>query len=486
MTEKTTEQSTEKYALSDGGRRFYFSPDGSDKNEGNSENSPWKSLSKLSDVTLKAADRVLLQRGGVWNERLNIKGQGEEDAWIYVGSYGDKEKAPPCICLNGSRDDIAILCDDGNSGLDYIWIDGLAIKNSCLGIYFRYDQSTDNRGIRVTDCVFENINCHDLMTEALTDISFLAAQKAGLDNGGGAYEYIWPAAINIGGRPKLPLASVKINGVCAPSTVVSDIEIENCNFDSCVVAIGANCYNYHYGTGENQFREYTKNWSVKNIYSANTMTVFNFDACTFGYDGTERSRYGIFENIVCDGGMETYSMSAGTTLALFSSCCDLYIKNSRFSGCKNNGYPDGCGFDFERDDHNITLDHCVIDNNEGQGVLVMDTLVYDQVSKTEVHTPNSDCKIINCLFYNNMKNVYNDNYKFDVLVFNKENENFTVSDNAFYYRITTEGKANVRINRASSGDRPVGTVKKGFIIENNKMFSYKTETDMPDIETLIK
>ncbi len=473
---------TEKYDLNEGGRRFYFSSEGSDSDSGDSENSPWKSLSKLSGVTLRASDRVLLRRGDVFNERLVIRGKGEENAWIFVGAYGDPEKPAPCISLGGGRDDIAILCDDGKDGLGYIWIDGLQIGNSCLGIYFRFDQSTDNRGIRVTDCSFENINCPELMTEALTDVSFLAAEKAGLDNGGGAYEYIWPTAINIGGRPKLPLAAVKINGVCAPSTVVSDIEIERCTFDSCVIGVGANCYSYHYGMGENQFREYTKNWSVQDLYSKNTMTAFNFDACSFGYDGTENSRYGIFENIICDGGMENYTMSFGTTLALLSSCCDLYIKNSRFSGCKNNGRPDGCGFDFERDDHNITLDHCVIDNNEGQGVLVMDTVVYDQVSKTDVHTPNTGCKIINCLFYNNMTNVYNGNYKYDVLVFNRENTDFTVSDNTFCYRETTNGKASVRINK----NGPVGAVKKGFTIENNKTYSYKTRSDMPDIETLIR
>ncbi len=481
-TETAAEQITEKYDLSEDGRRFYFSSDGSDENIGDSEDSPWKSLSKLSDITLSPADRVLLRRGDVFGERLVIKGKGEENAWIFVGAYGDPEKPAPLISLTGSRDDIAVLCDDRRDGLGYIWIDGLQIENTCLGIYFRFDQSTDNRGIRVTDCSFVNINCPELMEEALTDVGFLAAEKAGLDNGGGAYEYIWPTAINIGGRPKLPLAAVKINGVCAPSTVVSDIEIGNCTFDSCVIGVGANCYSYHYGMGENQFREYTKNWSVKDLYSKNTMTMFNFDACSFGYDGTEDSRYGLFENIICDGGMETYTMSFGTTLALFSSCCDLYIKNSRFSGCKNNGQPDGCGFDFERDDHNITLDHCIIDNNEGQGVLVMDTAVYDQVSKTEVRTPNTDCKIINCIFYNNMKNVYNGNYRYDVLVFNRENENFTVSDNVFYYREATAGKAKVKINRSG----PVGAVKTGLTIEKNKLYSYKTESDMPDLGTVIK
>ena len=481
--EETEPVETRKYELSEKGKRYYFAVDGDDINTGDSEEKPWKSLSKLEKITLNPGDRVLLHRGDTFNERLTVRGNGEADAWIYIGGYG--EGAKPRIALNNDKNDIAILCDDNKTGLNYIWIDGLETADSLLGIYFRYTESTDNRGVRVTNCRFDNINCPELMKEALSGVDFLGEKKADLDENGGAYEYIWPTAINIGGRPPLPLASVTIKGVCAPATVVSNITVEDCEFYSTIVAVGANCYNYHYGTGENQFREYTKNWSVRNLYSKNTMTMFNFDACTFGYDGSEKSEYGIFENIICDSGMENYSMSAGTTLALFSSCCDLYVKNSRFSGCKNNGYPDGCGFDFERDDHNITLYNCVIDNNEGQGVLVMETVLYDQVSKTEQHTPSTNCKIINCLFYNNMKNVYGENYKYDVTVFNANNENFTVSDNVFYYREYTGGAAHVKINKANSKYSPVGTVKKGFIMDNNEMILCKDESELPDINALI-
>ncbi|MBO4422845.1 MAG: hypothetical protein J5879_05365 [Clostridia bacterium] len=484
--ETVTEEQTEDNwnGPEDMGKKYYFSADGSDENSGECESEPWKNLSRLNGTILSAGDKVLLRRGDVWNERLEIRGKGSEEARIYVGPYGDGD-GMPCISLSNSRDDIAVLCEDTTEGLCYIWIDGIDVRNSTLGVYFRFAKSTENRGIRVSNCRFTNINCPDLMNEALTDLSWLGAERAGLD-GGGAYEYIWPAAINVGGRPPLPLSATEIPGVCAPSCVVSGIEICDCEFISCVVGVGANCYNYHYGMGENQFRGYTKNWKISRLRATGTMTVFNFDSCSFGYDGTEQSEYGIFEDIICTGGMEGFTMSAGTTLALFSSCCDLYIKNSRFSGCRNNGAPDGCGFDFERDDHNITLDSCVIDNNDGQGVLVMDTVLYDQVTKTESHTPNTDCAVINCLFYNNMRNVYNGNYKFDVLVFNRENENFTVSGNTFYYRRNTSGAASVRINRSNSNDLPAGAVKKGVICENNTLVCRENESDLPDIDALIE
>ena len=84
-----------------------------------------------------------------------------------------------------------------------------------------------------------------------------------------------------------------------------------------------------------------------------------------------------------------------------------------------------------------------------------------------------------------MKKVYNDNYKFDVTVFNANNTNFTVSDNVFYYREYTGGGAHVKINKSNSKYSPVGTMKKGFTIENNEMILCKDESELPDINSLI-
>ena len=127
--------------LSDEGTAYYVSSSlGSDQNDGLSESTPWKSFAHIENMDLKPGDRVLLRRGDIWHERLTIRGNGRKDAWIFVGSYGDTASPKPEISLQNKRDDIALLATDisvggkNGFGLNYIWIDGLHISHTLLGI----------------------------------------------------------------------------------------------------------------------------------------------------------------------------------------------------------------------------------------------------------------------------------------------------------------------------------------------------------------
>ena len=490
---------TKDMRLSEEGTAYYVSSSmGNDENDGLSEDTPWKSLSHFDQMDLKPGDRVLLRRGDVWNERLTIRGKGREDAWIFVGSYGDASAPKPEISLKNSKNDIGILATDisvggkNGFGLNYIWIDNVKVSNSFLGIYFRYDSSKDNKGVRVTNCSFSNINCPELMQEAMTSTAFLLQTKAGLEdyqngqvvaNAGGVAEYIWPTAINIGGRPPLPLADVVVPGRAEPATVVSEIELYQNDFDGCIIAVGANCYNYHFGTGPNQCYTYTTNWNVRGLTSTNTMTMINIDSADFGYDDTPESKWGIWSNIQAKSGMSDYTMAFGTTQALFSCCKNLYISNSSFNDCHNNGQADGCGFDFERSVHNFTLDSCIIANNQGQGILVMQTTMENQVTGEQAFTPNTNNLIQNCLFYNNMTHVLNDHYRYDVTVFNPNNQFFVVMNNVFYFREKTAGGATVDINaKFNNKYSAYGPEREGMSGKNNEMIC---SNDLPTFEEVL-
>lgn len=485
--------------LSEEGTAYYVSSSlGSDENDGLSEATPWKSFAHIEAMDLGPGDRVLLRRGDIWHERLTIRGSGRKDAWIFVGSYGDTADPKPEISLQNKRDDIALLATDisvggqNGFGLNYIWIDDLHVSHTLLGIYFRYDSSVGNKGVRVTNCTFTDINCPDLMAEAMTDVSFLTSTKGHLEdvqngkvipNAGGMAEYIWPTAINIGGRPPKALANVTVPGIAEPATVVSEIELYRNAFEDCVIAVGANCYNYHYGTGPNQCYTYTKNWRICGLTTKNTMTAVNIDSADLGYDGTPESRWGRWCHIQAKSGMADYTMSFGTTQALFSCCRDLYISHSSFNDCRNNGQPDGCGFDFERAVHNFTLDSCIFANNQGQGVLVMQTTMENQVTGEMVTTPNTGNTIQNCLFYNNMNSVHNENYRYDITVFNTDNSDFTVRGNHFYFREKTAGGAEVFINYQNrKTQNPIGPERAGFTAEDNILVQ---DNSLPPLEEII-
>ena len=83
------------------GKTYYVSTiDGSDKNDGLSENRAFYSLQKINEIELKAGDKVFLEANSVFkNGFLHIKGSGSEEAPIEVDKYG--EGANPRIDTNG-------------------------------------------------------------------------------------------------------------------------------------------------------------------------------------------------------------------------------------------------------------------------------------------------------------------------------------------------------------------------------------------------
>ncbi len=72
---------------------YYVSPTGSDSNAGTSSSTPWASLSKASSITYQPGDRILLQRGGEWRDRLDFNQQvGTASNPIVVDAYGTGAK----------------------------------------------------------------------------------------------------------------------------------------------------------------------------------------------------------------------------------------------------------------------------------------------------------------------------------------------------------------------------------------------------------
>ncbi|MBN1308830.1 MAG: hypothetical protein JXA18_12980 [Chitinispirillaceae bacterium] len=92
------------------GRTYYVdSQNGADNNDGSSATAAWKSLSKVSSLSLQTGDTVKLKRGGVWTgQTMSLKGGGSEGNPAIVTAYG--EGAMPklggvsgtCVSLNGN------------------------------------------------------------------------------------------------------------------------------------------------------------------------------------------------------------------------------------------------------------------------------------------------------------------------------------------------------------------------------------------------
>ncbi len=78
------------------GTTYYVdSVDGNNDNDGLSESTPWKTLSKISAKTFSAGDKVLLKKGSVFDgQSVNLQGNGTVENPVTLGSYGDGDSLP--------------------------------------------------------------------------------------------------------------------------------------------------------------------------------------------------------------------------------------------------------------------------------------------------------------------------------------------------------------------------------------------------------
>jgi hypothetical protein len=78
------------------GATYYVDPDaGDDVNAGTSEGAPLRTLAKVEALPLAPGDAVLLKRGAIFREPLNLYRSGAEGAPIVYGAYGEGD--PPAI-----------------------------------------------------------------------------------------------------------------------------------------------------------------------------------------------------------------------------------------------------------------------------------------------------------------------------------------------------------------------------------------------------
>lgn len=65
---------------------------GNDNNTGKSDNSPWKTISKINNTTFQPGDLILFHRGETWRETLVIPSSGNHFESIIIGAYGSGNK----------------------------------------------------------------------------------------------------------------------------------------------------------------------------------------------------------------------------------------------------------------------------------------------------------------------------------------------------------------------------------------------------------
>lgn len=337
------------------GTTYYISDSlGNDENSGTSEAAPWKTVERLSQVSLTAGDTVLFKSGDVWygSWELDVSG-GEQNDPITFSSYG--EGAKPSLrfytgTVTQTAEGICLTLLNANGFV----MDGLDIGYANLGIKLYYDaEHYESDYVRFSGCHFHDIygvtqldGLENIYVSACitTDLEVQTFETEGDDAGNGwalRGLYIDNCTANDAGTL-----------VCGPVGVFG-FYMKNCMTEN----------NGYYGTTA---------FGCRNGY---------IDRCIFRNNGSR-------------------DMPAGSC-GIMLGADDFTVKNSIIAGQQRQGSdPDGCGIDFEWKCHNVTIENCLFQENAGVGVM------YFTSGNGAIGT-NYNTHILNCYFIDNNTNIGN-------------------------------------------------------------------------------
>jgi hypothetical protein len=414
---------------------------GSDMSSGLSDGEAWRSFDNVNKTTLNAGTKILLKKGCTWNQRLEIRGSGTISNWIELDSYGTNSNKPKISLTNNVNDIGVLICDlDKTSGsvksqpISYIKIQNLEIANTRLGIYYRSITGTTNTGFKVNNVTFNNINCDPVMTavnsapdknaEITTQLFAVKGnlETIGGSSDGGVREYIFPAGIFIGGKT---LANQTISG--NHTTVLSELEVSNCDFNEAIAGVMSVFYwPVVSSDGANIWQKVVSKVKITNITSTGIVNgVIGLDcvnggavADANGVMHPDPNGWGVFKNVNVTMGSAVPGRTwpNGTTGVILSNCRNMLVDSCEFSNMLNQNNPDGCGFDFETHNNQVTIQNTKFINNDGHSILLMNGGGYGG---------NSNIIIQKSLFAKNLKN--------------------SSSPNEFYFSQNSDGHSNVKV-----------------------------------------
>ena len=323
------------------GKTYYISSSrGNDENDGLSEDTPFKTLTKVSQLELKPGSKLLLHASDVWQRQMLMpKGSGTREKPIVIGTYGTGAK--PIISPGYSNNTIYGIRIVNGSGYE---IRGLEIMNCYGGIVFWYENTYNHKYILIEDCYVH--------------------QVTGTTTGWGG-----------GWDQKMPVDLVMASGICingsdayGNSRICEDITIRNTKIDRCDVGI--------------QFISRDHDFSGKWNYHGKDKTTSNsfYDVKITNCDVTRSYRTGGIciscvskldarDLLVDETGYQGVGMYWGVAGFQVSRVSDSLIENCTFSNTIKGSSPDGQGFDFESDNQNVTVRKCRFLNNDAAGLL---------------------------------------------------------------------------------------------------------------------
>lgn len=323
---------------------------GSDANDGLTTATAWQSFANLEERVFAPGAKIWLKRGDVWNAELNLRGSGSVAATNQLGAYGTGGRP---IIIRSDRDfDQCIVLNNASH-----WrISGLECRDAALGLFIRNFQTVSNRNVTVQDCYFANMDSWRIDPQLH------------------AMEWAVPAGIWIGGV---------VRNADTNANIFDGLTVNNCGLDNCTAGVGSGFY------FPSAYARRITNVRITNSYATRvTIGGLSFDSAS----QANIQRFRTFQACGKTGGF-----AGGTTGVMLTSCTNFFFQDCEFSDTDriwpDQTQGDGSGFDFERSTRWVTLQRCLLHDNEGEGILTLAT--------TASGVANSNLLFNGCTLWNN-------------------------------------------------------------------------------------
>ncbi len=299
---------------SHGGKTYYVdSAQGDNANPGLSEAQPWKDFTHVNGGLLGPGDALLLKRGSVFNQELQVFAKGTADNWAFIGAYGEGPR--PIIRRNWDIEERCALVTNP----DYLRISSLVVCYAGKGLVAHYTEA-GHRGLIIEDCIAHHIeglyrmNAHGI-----------------------------PEWLNKNGAPGDGLGSSAgfgLSGAPAEDIVLRDSEMFQTSNGFFVLGDGV---------------------VIDRVYCHD-----NFVHNTSPHPFLVRIRRSYLQNSIFDA--SGWHASAGTMGIMLGDPQGLIIRNCTWRNQPDSGSHDEGGIDFENSGNGCLIDHCTFQNNAGAAI----------------------------------------------------------------------------------------------------------------------
>lgn len=324
---------------------YVDSVNGNDNNDGKSKDAAFKTLAKVSSKYYQAGDKLLFKKGCKFSGSLTVRGHGEKDAEIYIGTYGEGD-AP----IISGRGNYAVVLNSY-----HVTFDGLEITNPQGIVGIKIDPLKSGESPNVT---IKNCNIHDVHTK-IGETTKLERGEGAIIVSTGTLEPSW------------------FNGLTIENNTIK-------NVNSVGVAVGNTWHND---------KELPTLWGQEKNSPHKNVTVKNNHLDTIGIDG-------IWVTNSHDVLIEKNTLYRGyqCTTANFDNCAGIWIIHCKDSLIQYNevgymdrklGQIDGQAFDIDIGCINTVLQYNYTHNNSGGFLLVCSSANLNNLENSKVHTTNA-------------------------------------------------------------------------------------------------